>query len=71
MGDKHTADSFDAAIDAFNADRTPGPRAAMLHRLTAEYKTTKWTRRMLFELLVACEWDEDEARRMLESMANG
>ena len=46
MGDS-TIDPF----DAFNVDRTPGPRKAMLDRLVGN----GWTRRMVFDLLVASE----------------
>lgn len=58
-------------LDAFNLDCTPGPRAALLHRLMAEYTPRQWTRRMLFDLLVACEWDEDVARRAMEGLLDG
>jgi hypothetical protein len=30
-----------------------------------------WTRRMVFDLLVASEWDEDTARAVMEGTANG
>lgn len=62
MGDS-TIDPF----DAFNVDRTPGPRKAMLDRLVGN----GWTRRMVFDLLVASEWDEDTARAVMEGKANG
>lgn len=54
-------------FEAFNDDRTPGERKLILDRLVGN----GWTRRMVFDLLVACEWDEATARAVMEGKANG
>jgi hypothetical protein len=66
MGDEHTGDAIDRAIEWFNAN--PGPRQAMTDRLMAEYKLTHT---QAVRILAACKYDEALARRALEGKMEG